>query len=110
MKREYLSADVEDRFVLAQANAPLNDYKEYVRAGVYLRGTIPALFSPRTIILIIWMLPPAHRSLVIRRHWIPFLEHDDVIIPGLNGSKYAGPSRPGCCARMYQGYQAGMGV
>jgi DNA-directed RNA polymerase subunit beta len=30
---EYLSADAEDKFVIAQANAPLNEYMEFDTAG-----------------------------------------------------------------------------
>ena len=34
---EYLSADVEDRFVIAQANTPLNENHEFVRRRISSR-------------------------------------------------------------------------
>ena len=34
---DYLSADAEDKYVIAQANAPLTDIKEFVRERVSCR-------------------------------------------------------------------------
>lgn len=72
---EYLSADVEDRFVIAQANTTLNESNEFVRgrfSSRYHSGFIQA--SPQTID---YMDVAPHQIVGISAALIPFLEHDD---------------------------------
>src|SRR4030043_374609 len=42
---EYLSADVEDRFVIAQANTPLNEYDEFIRTSISSRHYSDFIFA-----------------------------------------------------------------
>ena len=72
---EYLSADVEDRFVIAQANTPLNEYNEFVRRRVSSRYYSTFLFSAPTNIDYMDVAP--HQIVGISAALIPFLEHDD---------------------------------
>jgi DNA-directed RNA polymerase subunit beta len=71
----YLTADDEDRFVIAQANAPLNDRNEFVRPRVSCRhhGDFQ-FFNPTRIDF----MDVAPRQIVgVSAALIPFLEHDD---------------------------------
>jgi DNA-directed RNA polymerase subunit beta len=52
---DYLSADAEDKYVIAQANAPLTDKKEFVRERVSCRYH-SGFISRRLNLWIIWML------------------------------------------------------
>ncbi len=72
---EYLSADVEDRFVIAQANTPLNPYNEFVRSRVSSRYYSSFIFSAPTNIDYMDVAP--HQIVGISAALIPFLEHDD---------------------------------
>ncbi len=72
---EYLSADVEDRFVIAQANTPLNENHEFVRPRVSSRYHSTFIFSPPTNIDYMDVAP--HQIVGISAALIPFLEHDD---------------------------------
>jgi DNA-directed RNA polymerase subunit beta len=72
---EYLSADAEDRFVIAQANTPLNEYNEFVRARVSSRHHSTFIFSPPANIEYMDVAP--HQIVGISAALIPFLEHDD---------------------------------
>ncbi len=72
---EYLSADHEDRFVIAQANTPLNPDHEFVRARVSSRYHSTFIFSPQTNIDYMDVAP--HQIVGISAALIPFLEHDD---------------------------------
>ena len=72
---EYLSADMEDRFVIAQANTPLNDQHEFVRARVSSRYHSTFIFSAPTNIDYMDVAP--HQIVGISAALIPFLEHDD---------------------------------
>jgi DNA-directed RNA polymerase subunit beta len=72
---EYLSADVEDRFVIAQANTPLDEYNEFVRRRVSSRYHSTFLFSAPTNIDYMDVAP--HQIVGISAALIPFLEHDD---------------------------------
>ncbi len=71
----YLSADEEDRYVIAQANAPLTEAREFVRARVSCRFGSEFLFSrPEQIDF----MDVAPRQIVgVSASLIPFLEHDD---------------------------------
>jgi len=71
----YLTADDEDRYVIAQANAPLNEYNEFVRSQASGRhhGDFQ-FFRPDQIDFI----DVAPRQIVgVSAALIPFLEHDD---------------------------------
>ena len=72
---EYLSADVEDRFVIAQANTPLNEHSEYVRKRVSCRYHSNFLFAANDNIDYMDVAP--HQIVGISAALIPFLEHDD---------------------------------
>ena len=72
---EYLSADVEDRFVIAQANTPLDEHNEFVRQRVSSRYYSTFIFSPQTSIDYMDVAP--HQIVGISAALIPFLEHDD---------------------------------
>ena len=72
---EYLSADVEDRFVIAQANAPLNEYQEFVRRRVSSRYHSGFIFAAHDNIDYMDVAP--HQIVGISAALIPFLEHDD---------------------------------
>lgn len=72
---EYLSADVEDRFVIAQANAPLDEYQEFVRRRVSSRYHSGFIFATHDNIDYMDVAP--HQIVGISAALIPFLEHDD---------------------------------
>ncbi len=75
METTYLTADEEDRYVIAQANAPLTDEYEFVRPRVSCRHHGDFLFSrPHEIDY----MDVAPRQIVgVSASLIPFLEHDD---------------------------------
>ncbi|MEJ2570979.1 MAG: DNA-directed RNA polymerase subunit beta [Anaerolineales bacterium] len=71
----YLTADDEDRFVIAQANAPLNDASEFVRKRASCRHMGEFQFFPPDQIEYMDVAP---RQIVgVSAALIPFLEHDD---------------------------------
>ena len=72
---EYLSADVEDRFVIAQANTQLNASNEFGRERVSSRYHSTFIFSNPTTIDYMDVAP--HQIVGISAALIPFLEHDD---------------------------------
>ncbi len=72
---EYLSADVEDRFVIAQANTPLDENSEFVRTRISTRYHSKFDFSARESIDFMDVAP--HQIVGISAALIPFLEHDD---------------------------------
>ena len=72
---EYLSADVEDKYVIAQANAPLDDYYEFIRQRISSRYHSSFIFSSSTSIDYMDVAP--HQIVGISAALIPFLEHDD---------------------------------
>ncbi len=72
---DYLSADAEDRFVIAQANTPLTDHNEFVRSRVSSRHHSSFIFSPPTTLEYMDVAP--HQIVGISAALIPFLEHDD---------------------------------
>ncbi|MFH2102473.1 MAG: DNA-directed RNA polymerase subunit beta [Chloroflexota bacterium] len=72
---EYLSADAEDKYVIAQANAPLNDVREFVNPRVSCRYHSGFLFTnPENLD---YMDVAPHQVVGISAALIPFLEHDD---------------------------------
>jgi DNA-directed RNA polymerase subunit beta len=71
----YLSADTEDKFIIAQANAPLTPEGEFVRQRASCRNHSRFLFSSPEQIDYMDVAP---RQIVgISAGLIPFLEHDD---------------------------------
>lgn len=72
---EYLSADMEDKFVIAQANTPLNQHNEFIRRRVSSRIHSKFDFSLPTSIDYMDVAP--HQIVGISAALIPFLEHDD---------------------------------
>ena len=71
----YLSADVEDRYVIAQANAPLDHNQKYIRPRVSCRNHGDFLFATPDQIDFMDVAP---RQIVgVSASLIPFLEHDD---------------------------------
>jgi DNA-directed RNA polymerase subunit beta len=72
---EYLSADVEDRFVIAQANTPLSEHNEFVRRRISSRYHSTFIFTSPTSIDYMDVAP--HQIVGISAALIPFLEHDD---------------------------------
>ncbi len=74
-EREYLSADSEDKFVIAQANTPLTENDEFVRSRVSGRQHSGFdFFSPENID---YMDVAPNQTVGISAGLIPFLEHDD---------------------------------
>lgn len=72
---EYLSANFEDQYKIGQANAPLNEYSEYVRPRVSSRYKSGFLFSTPEELDYMDVAP--HQIVGISAALIPFLEHDD---------------------------------
>jgi len=72
---DYLSADAEDKYVIAQANAPLTDKSEYVRERVSSRYHSTFIFSQPDAVDYMDVAP--HQVVGISAALIPFLEHDD---------------------------------
>jgi DNA-directed RNA polymerase subunit beta len=71
----YVSADTEDKFIIAQANAPLNEFGEFVRPRASCRHHSRFMFAAPTQIDYMDVAP---RQIVgISAGLIPFLEHDD---------------------------------
>ena len=74
-EREYLSADSEDKFVIAQANTPLTEENEFIRTRVSGRQHSGFdFFSPENID---YMDVAPNQTVGISAGLIPFLEHDD---------------------------------
>ncbi len=72
---EYLSADEEDRYIIAQANAPLTEDAEFVRSRISSRYYNQFIFQTPTNIEYMDVAP--HQIVGISAALIPFLEHDD---------------------------------
>lgn len=71
----YLSADTEDKYVIAQANSPLNEYGEFVRGRASSRHRTGFIFTPADNIDYMDVAP--QQIVGISAALIPFLEHDD---------------------------------
>jgi DNA-directed RNA polymerase subunit beta len=87
----YLSADREDNFVIAQANAAVNDRREFISEKVSARYEQKFLTIPSSRIDYIDIAP---RQIVgISAALIPFLEHDDAnrALMGSNMQRQAVP-------------------
>ncbi|MFZ1042667.1 MAG: DNA-directed RNA polymerase subunit beta [Anaerolineales bacterium] len=72
---DYLSADAEDKYVIAQANAPLSENSEFLRERNSCRYHSSFLFSTSDAIDYMDVAP--HQVVGISAALIPFLEHDD---------------------------------
>lgn len=70
----YLSADAEDKYVIAQANAPLNEYNEFVRRNSCRYFNQFAIYDYEYID---FMDVAPNQVVGISAALIPFLEHDD---------------------------------
>jgi DNA-directed RNA polymerase subunit beta len=72
---EYLSADAEDKFVIAQANTPLNRNTEFALERISCRHHSDfTVLSPDSIN---YMDVAPHQVVGVSAALIPFLEHDD---------------------------------
>jgi DNA-directed RNA polymerase subunit beta len=72
---DYLSADREDKFVIAQANAPTNDSLEFKDERISCRYHSDFKFLPPEDVNYMDVAP--HQVVGISAALIPFLEHDD---------------------------------
>ena len=72
---EYLSADAEDKYVIAQANAMLNEFREYENPRVSCRYHSGFVFTAPENLDYMDVAP--HQVVGISAALIPFLEHDD---------------------------------
>jgi DNA-directed RNA polymerase subunit beta len=73
--KEYLSADAEDKFVIAQANAGLSRDREFVGGRVECRYHSGFIFTTPENLDYMDVAP--HQVVGISAALIPFLEHDD---------------------------------
>jgi DNA-directed RNA polymerase subunit beta len=71
----YLSADAEDKYTIAQANALLNENNEFSRERVSCRYHSGFVFSTPEAVEFMDVAP--HQVVGISAALIPFLEHDD---------------------------------
>jgi DNA-directed RNA polymerase subunit beta len=88
---EYMSADKEDRYVIAQANAQVNEVGEFVENRVSIRYYEKFLLEPAERVEYMDVAP---RQIVgISAALIPFLEHDDAnrALMGSNMQRQAVP-------------------
>ncbi len=72
---DYLSADAEDKYVIAQANAQLTENNEFVRERISCRYHSGFLFQSADNVDYMDVAP--HQVVGISAALIPFLEHDD---------------------------------
>ena len=72
---DYLSADREDKYVIAQANAVMNEYREFATNHIECRYHSNFIFSAPDNINYMDVAP--HQVVGISAALIPFLEHDD---------------------------------
>jgi DNA-directed RNA polymerase subunit beta len=72
---EYLAADAEDRYVIAQANAEINEHYEFVNELVSARHHSDFLFAKPLDVDYIDVAP--NQIVGISAALIPFLSHDD---------------------------------
>ena len=72
---EYLSADAEDKFVIAQANTTLNENNEFAQEQISCRYHSDFILSVSESVNYMDVSP--HQVVGISAALIPFLEHDD---------------------------------
>ena len=88
---EYLTADVDERFIIAQANAPLDARGRFVNDRVQARSGGNFFMAPREQVAYMDVSP---KQLVgVSSALIPFLEHDDAnrALMGANMQRQAVP-------------------
>ncbi|GAB4430759.1 MAG: DNA-directed RNA polymerase subunit beta [Chloroflexi bacterium OHK40] len=88
---EYLSADEEDRFVVAQANAPLDEHNRFVQSSASCR--FAEKFVQERVDRIDYMDVSPKQVVSVSTALIPFLEHDDAnrALMGSNMQRQAVP-------------------
>jgi DNA-directed RNA polymerase subunit beta len=91
-KVDYLTADDEDRFVIAQANAPLDDKGRFVEERVLVRqrdGEVSEITADE----VDYMDVSPRQMVSVATALIPFLEHDDAnrALMGANMQRQAVP-------------------
>ncbi len=90
-KIEYLSADIEDKYVIAQANAPLNPDGQFKDAQVLarFRGDFPKVDREK----VDYMDVSPKQLVSVAASLVPFLEHDDAnrALMGSNMQRQAVP-------------------
>ncbi len=72
---EYLSADAEDKFVIAQANTELTSYSEFANTRISCRHHSDFIMSGPDNVNYMDVAP--HQVVGVSAALIPFLEHDD---------------------------------
>src|SRR5512135_1038939 len=72
---EYLSADAEDKFVIAQANTLINLYNEFAQERISCRHHSDFTISGADSVNYMDVAP--HQVVGVSAYLIPFLEHDD---------------------------------
>ena len=88
---EYLTADVDERFIIAQANAPVDARGRFVNERVQARSGGNFIMAPREQVAYMDVSP---KQLVgVSSALIPFLEHDDAnrALMGANMQRQAVP-------------------
>ncbi|WP_232663745.1 DNA-directed RNA polymerase subunit beta [Pseudonocardia sp. TRM90224] len=89
---DYLTADEEDRFIIAQASEPLDDDGNFTAERVLVRrkGGEPDLVSPN---IVEYMDVSPRQMVSVATAMIPFLEHDDAnrALMGANMQRQAVP-------------------
>jgi DNA-directed RNA polymerase subunit beta len=88
---EYLSADEEDRFVVAQANAPIDEHNRFVQSSASCR--FAEKFVQERVDRIDYMDVSPKQVVSVSTALIPFLEHDDAnrALMGSNMQRQAVP-------------------
>ncbi len=88
---EYMSADEEDRHIIAQANASLNEVKEFIEKRISTRFFEKFLFEAPEQVEYMDVAP--RQTVGISAALIPFLEHDDAnrALMGSNMQRQAVP-------------------
>ena len=89
---DYLTADDEDRYVIAQANAPLDDKNSFVEERVLVRqrhGEVDEILADE----VDYMDVSPRQMVSVATALIPFLEHDDAnrALMGANMQRQAVP-------------------
>ena len=89
---DYLTADDEDRYVIAQANAPLDDDNRFAEERVLVRqrhGEVDAILADE----VDYMDVSPRQMVSVATALIPFLEHDDAnrALMGANMQRQAVP-------------------
>jgi DNA-directed RNA polymerase subunit beta len=88
---DYLSADEEEKFIIVQANAPLDEHNRFVTGNVSCR--FGAEFVEETVNRVDYMDVSPKQVVSVSTALIPFLEHDDAnrALMGSNMQRQAVP-------------------